>query len=199
VIFDPPQLTARQNYQLFTGTLTPRPIAWIGSFGADGVRNLAPFSFFGAVSSAPLLMMVSVGRRRGRRKDTAVNLLERKECVVHIPDERLARSMVATSAEVAPEVDEFTLAGLESVTADLVEAPRLVDAAVAFEARVVRHLELGDGPNDVFFLEAIRVHVADSLLGTDGLPDAHRWAAVGRLGKNDYCTIATVFELDRPD
>jgi flavin reductase (DIM6/NTAB) family NADH-FMN oxidoreductase RutF len=198
VIFDPRQLTARHNYQLFTGTLMPRPIAWIGSFGTDGVRNLAPFSFFGAVSSAPLLMMVSVGRRKGQRKDTAANLLSQRECVVHIPDEPSAPSMVATSTEAEPDVDEFTLTGLQSVPADLVHAPRLVNAAVAFESRVVRHIELGEGPNDVFFLEAVRVHVSDSLLGPDGLPDARRWAAVGRLGKNEYCTTATVFELDRP-
>lgn len=165
---------------------------------ADGVRNLAPFSFFGAVSTAPLLMMVSIGRRRGRRKDTAANLLVQNACVVHIPHEPMAGPMVATSAEVAPEVDEFELAALASVPADLVCAPRLVNAAVAFECRVVRHLELGDGPNDVFFLEALRVHVADELVGADGLPDATRWAAVGRLGKNEYCTTAAPFELDRP-
>lgn len=198
MIFDPAQQSARTNYQLFTGTLIPRPIAWVGSFGIDGVRNLAPFSFFGAVSSAPLLMMVSVGRRRGRQKDTAVNLLAQKQCVVHIPHEAATDAMVATSAEVPAAVDEFTLAGLDSVTADLVHAPRWAQAAVAFETRVVRHLELGDGPNDVFFLEAVRVHVADSLIGADGLPDARRWAAVGRLGKNEYCTTATLFERERP-
>lgn len=198
MIFDPRQLPARHCYQLFTGTLMPRPIAWVSSVAPDGVRNLAPFSFFGAVSSAPLLMMVSVGRRRGRRKDTANNLLAQKECVVHIPDADNVHVMVATSAEAAPDVDEFTLVGLDSVPADLVDAPRLVNAAVAFESRVVQHLELGDGPNDVFFLEALRVHVADFLLGSDGLPDARRWAAAGRLGKNEYCTTASVFEIDRP-
>lgn len=106
--------------------------------------------------------------------------------------------MVATSAEAAPDVDEFTLIGADSVPADLVNAPRLVGAAVAFESRVVQHLELGDGPNDVFFLEALRVHVADFLLGPDGLPASQLWAAAGRLGKNDYCTTETVFEVERP-
>ena len=198
MIFDPQTLTARQKYHLFTGTLMPRPIAWMGTFGATGVRNLAPFSFFGAVSSAPLIMMVSIGRRRGQRKDTVVNLLHHQECVVHISDESAAQIMVATSAEVPPEVDEFASNGLESVAADLVNAPRLVNVAVAFECRVSRHLELGDGPNDVFFLEALRVHVADALLGADGLPDSRRWAAVGRLGRSEYCTTSNVFDIERP-
>lgn len=198
MIFEPEQLTARMAYQVFIGALVPRPIAWVATQSADGVRNLAPFSFFGAVTSSPMTMMVSVGRRRGRRKDTATNLIHQRQCVVHIPDVALSRAMVATSAEVGPEVDEFELAGLTSVPADLVVAPRLEHAAVAFESKVVQHLEVGTGPNDVFFLEALRVHVADSLLGDDGLPDARRWTAVGRLGKEGYCSTADVFEIDRP-
>lgn len=199
MIFEPERLTARMAYQVFIGTLVPRPIAWVGTLSADGVRNLAPFSFFGGVTSSPMTMMVSVGRRRGRRKDTAVNLIHQRQCVVHIPDASLSEAMVATSAEVGPEVDEFELAGLTTVPADLVSAPRLERAVVAFESKLVQHLEIGDGPNDVFFLEVLRVHVADSLIGSDGLPDARRWAAVGRLGKNGYCSTAEVFEIDRPD
>lgn len=198
MIFDPSQLDAHTNYQLLTGGVVPRPIAWLGTYGPSGVRNIAPFSFFGAVTSAPLTLMVSIGRRKRHRKDSASNLLHHQQGVVHIPHEPLAAAMVATSAEVGPEVDEFELCGLTSMPADIVHAPRLPDAAVAFECRVVRHLELGDGPNDVFFLEALRVHVADDLIGSDGLLDAKRWAAVGRLGKNEYCTTSASFALDRP-
>lgn len=198
MIFDPSQLDPRTNYQLLTGGVVPRPIAWLATYCPIGVRNIAPFSFFGAVTSAPLTLMVSIGRRKRQRKDSATNLLHHQQGVVHIPHEPLAAAMVASSAEVAPEVDEFELCGLTSVPADIVHAPRLSDAAVAFECRVVRHLELGDGPNDVFFLQAVRVHVADVLLGSDGLPDAKRWAAVGRMGKNEYCTATALFELDRP-
>lgn len=198
MIFDPAQLPARINYQLFVGTVVPRPIAWLSSYSEKGSRNLAPFSFFGAVTSAPLTLMVSIGRRKGQRKDSAVNLVHHRQCVVHIPHEPLASMMVATSAEVEPDVDEFELAGVASVSADLVHAPRLPNAAVAFECRVLQQLEIGEGPNDVFFLEALRVHVADDLLGSDGLPDARRWAAIGRLGKNEYCTTSSVFAIDRP-
>lgn len=198
MIFDPAQLPARINYQLLVGTVVPRPIAWLSSYSESGRRNLAPFSFFGAVTSAPLTLMVSIGRRKGQRKDSAVNLVHHKQCIVHIPHEPLASVMVATSAEVEPDVDEFELTGLASVPGDVVHAPRLPNAAVAFECEVLQHLELGDGPNDVFFLEALRVHVADELLGNDGLPEARRWAAVGRLGKNDYCTTSCSFALERP-
>jgi flavin reductase (DIM6/NTAB) family NADH-FMN oxidoreductase RutF len=198
MIFDPSQLDARTNYQLLTAGVVPRPIAWLATYSANGVRNIAPFSFFGAVTSAPLTLMVSIGRRKRHRKDSANNLIHHQQGVVHVPHEPLARAMVATSAEVSAEVDEFELCGLASVPADVVHAPRLREAAVAFECRVTRHLELGDGPNDVFFLEAVRVHVADHLIGSDGLPDAKRWAAVGRLGKNEYCTTSASFALERP-
>lgn len=199
MIFDPKQLDARTNYQLLVGGVVPRPIAWLSTYSEARLRNLAPFSFFGAVTSAPLTLMVSIGRRKGQRKDSAENLLLQRQCVVHIPHEPLASAMVASSAEVAPDVDEFTLTGLDSVDADAVHAPRLPTAAVAFECRVERHLELGAARNDVFFLEAVLVHVADFLLGPDGLPDGKRWAAVGRLGKNEYCTTSALFTLERPD
>lgn len=198
MIFDAGQLGARQSYQLLIAALVPRPIAWVGTYAPNGGSNIAPFSFFGAVSSSPLLMMVSIGRRKGRRKDTAANLLHRHECVVHIPHEPLAASMVATSAEVGPEVDEFELAGLASVPADVVHAPRLKDAVVAFECRNTQHLELGSGPNDVFILEAVRVHIDDAVLGVDGLPDPARWAAVGRLGRDEYCAVTSTFSAPRP-
>jgi flavin reductase (DIM6/NTAB) family NADH-FMN oxidoreductase RutF len=198
VIFDPAQLPARINYQLFVGTVVPRPIAWLGSYSENGTCNLAPFSFFGAVTSAPLTLMVSIGRRKGQRKDSAVNLVHQRQCVVHIPHEPLASVMVATSADVDPDVDEFELVGLASVPSDVMHAPRVPSAAVAFECKVVQHLQMGEGPNDVFFLEAVRVRVADALLGSDGLPDARRWSAVGRLGKNEYCNTSSVFALDRP-
>lgn len=198
MVIDPASQSTRENYQLLISCLVPRPIAWVSTMSAEGLHNLAPFSFFGGVTAAPLTMMVSVGRRRGALKDTARNLLAQHQGVVHIPHRPLAEAMVATSAEVPAEVDEFELAHLQHVMADTVQARRLVDAAVAFECRMVRHLELGTGPNDVFFLEAARVHLHESVLGNDGLPDASKLAAVGRLGRHEYSDTEEVFSIPRP-
>jgi len=187
----------RDAYRLLISCLVPRPIAWVSTVDLGDRVNLAPFSFFGGVTTAPPLVMVSIGRRRGERKDTARNLLVSREAVVHICDRPLAESMVATSAEVEHGVDEFELAGLAKAPSVDVRPPRVADAAIALETRLERHMEIGDGPNDVFLLEVVRYHLRDDVLA-DGLPDPAKLAAVGRLGGAWYCDTAAPFEVTRP-
>jgi flavin reductase (DIM6/NTAB) family NADH-FMN oxidoreductase RutF len=185
-------------YRWMIACLVPRPIAWASTMSAQGEANLAPFSFFGGVSSHPPLVMLSVGRRRdGTRKDTAANLLATREAVLHVPDRTRAAAMVATSAEVAPGVDEFTLAGLARVPSAHVRPARVAGAPLAMEAVLDRHLEVGDGPVDLFLLRVLAFHVDDALL-VDGLPDPARLAAVGRLGGEAYCDTTQPFALPRP-
>ena len=118
-------LSGRESYRLMIACLIPRPIAWVSTVDLGARTNLAPFSYFGGVTSAPPIVMVSVGRRRGERKDTARNLLVSRECVIHICDRPLAEKMVATSADVEHDVDEFELAGLTKAPAVDVRAPRI--------------------------------------------------------------------------
>lgn len=194
---DPKDLSRRERYFLMTATLIPRPIAWVSTLSNSGDANLAPFSFFAGVSSDPPTVMVSVGKRRGVRKDTAENLLANGEAVIHLPHRPLAEAMVATSAEVAPDVDEFELAGLTKVAAVDVAPPRVREAAVAMEAKVSQHLEIGSAPMDVFFLEVVRLHLDDRFVKDNRL-DARSLAVVGRLGGAQYCDTASVFEIPRP-
>lgn len=198
---DPAALAPREAYRWLIACLVPRPVAWVSTLSATGVANLAPFSFFGGVTSDPPTVMLSVGRRAGPagrvRKDTAANLLATREAVVHIPDRARAAAMVATSADVAPEVDEFDLAHLAKAPSTRVRAPRVADAPIAMEAVLEQHLELGRGPVDVFFLRLVRLHVADRLL-VDGLPDPARLEAVGRLGGDAYCDTAQPFHVRGP-
>lgn len=187
----------RDAYRLLISCLVPRPIAWVSTVDLGDRVNLAPFSFFGGVTTAPPLVMVSIGRRRGERKDTARNLLVAREAVVHICDRPLAEKMVATSAEVEHGVDEFELAHLAKAPSVDVRPPRVADAAIALETRLERHMEIGEGPNDVFLLEVVRYHLRDDVLA-DGLPDPAKLAAVGRLGGAWYCDTAAPFEVTRP-
>ena len=105
--------------------------------------------------------------------------------------------MVATSAEVEHGVDEFELAGLTKAESVDMRPPRVADAPIAMEARLERHVEIGDGPNDVFLLEIVRYHLRDDVL-VDGLPVPARLAAVGRLGGPAYCDTAEPFDVARP-
>jgi flavin reductase (DIM6/NTAB) family NADH-FMN oxidoreductase RutF len=176
----------------------PRPVAWLSTLAADGTPNLAPFSFFGGVTSDPPTVMVSIGRRAsGAHKDTAANLLATREGVVHIADRIHAERMVLTSKEVAPDVDEFDLAALAKVPSVRVKPWRVATAPIAMEAVVEQHVEVGRGPVDLFLLRIVLYHASDDLL-VDGVPDAARLSAVGRLGGEQYSDTAHPFRIPRP-
>ena len=194
----PSSLSAPDAYRLLISCVVPRPIAWVSTLDADGRGNLAPFSFFAGVTSSPPTVMVSIGRTRGRRKDTAANLLATREAVVHIPPRRLAAQMVQTSAEVPHEVDEFDLAMLPRTPSVDVRPPRIDGSPLAMECVLDRHLEMGDGPQDVFFLRVVRFHVADDVLDASGRPDPVKLDATGRLGGESYCATTQVFAIPRP-
>ncbi len=194
---DPSTLTGRDAYRTLISCLIPRPIGWVSTVDDKGRLNLAPFSFFGGVTTDPMTVMLSVGRRRGVRKDTASNLIVTREAVVHICDRPLADAMVATSAEVPMDQDEFALAGLTAVPSAEVVPPRIQEAKIAMEATVQEHLEVGNGPNDVFLLEIVHLHIAAEIM-VDGLPDAALLQAVGRMGGAEYCDTALPFVVHRP-
>jgi flavin reductase (DIM6/NTAB) family NADH-FMN oxidoreductase RutF len=194
---DPRTLSPQSAYQLLTSLVVPRPVAWVSTLDTQGRANLAPFSFFGGVSTHPPIVMVSIGRREGAPKDTAANLLATGEGVVHICHRPLAAEMVATSANPDAATDEFELAGLAKAPAVKVAALRIAAAAVALEAKVERHLEVGAGPNDVFLLEVVHIHVDDAYV-VDGLADPAKLEAVGRLGGRLYCDTSAPFEASRP-
>ena len=194
---DPSTLSRRDKYFLLTTCVVPRPIAWVGTVAPDGTPNLAPYSFFGGVCTDPPTVMVSVGRRRGQRKDTAVNLLDNGEGVIHIVTAPLAEQMVKTSGEYASHVDELAHVGLTPGSSERVAPSRVSEAAVAMEAKVVHHQEVGNGPVDLFLMEIVLVHLADEVL-VDGLPDPRRLQAVGRLGKQAYAHVKDPYDISRP-
>jgi flavin reductase (DIM6/NTAB) family NADH-FMN oxidoreductase RutF len=195
---DPATLGRRESYQWLIACLVPRPIAWLTTKDDADTVNLAPFSFFGGVTSDPMTVMVSIGRRRdGQAKDTARNLLGRGEGVVHIPTLRDATAMVGSSADLPPHESEVEALGLALTPSAVVAVPRLAGAALALEARVQSHTEVGRGPVDLFLLEIVQLHADDAVL-VDGLPDPARLAALGRLGGASYCTTASPFAIARP-
>jgi flavin reductase (DIM6/NTAB) family NADH-FMN oxidoreductase RutF len=194
---DPTTLRGPDRYRLLIACLLPRPIAWVSTLSPQGTANLAPFSFFAGVTSHPPTVMLSVARRRDQPKDTSRNLIATGECVIHIPPRALAEAMVATSAEVGPEVDEFALVGLEQALSFAVRPPRVAAAPIAMECRLSQHLQVGTLPTDVFLLEIVHLYVSDEVLDS-GLPDPVRLAAVGRLGGEQYCDTHEVFTIARP-
>ena len=195
---DAAELDRRERYHLMIACVVPRPIAWTSTMSSAGITNLAPFSFFGGVSSDPPTVMLSIGRRSdASHKDTGRNLLETSEAVVHICSRDDGEVMVASSEGLPPETSEIDHLKLSTTASDRVAPPRLTDAAIAMEARRVHHQEVGHGPIDLFLLEVVRFHLREDLL-SDGLPDPARLQAVGRMGGSYYCDTAAPFVIDRP-
>ena len=183
----------------FYRILIPRPIAWVSTRSKEGIDNLAPFSFYGAVSSNPPIVSLRIGRRAGKHKDTSRNLIDTGECVIHLTSVELSEKVVKTSAELPPEDDEFEIAGLEKIKSTDVKPPRLKDAKVALEGKLYRHLEVGNGPGDMLLVEIVRIHIDDDILDERGRPDPSKLDPLARLGGRQYTSLTEAWEIIRPD
>jgi flavin reductase (DIM6/NTAB) family NADH-FMN oxidoreductase RutF len=197
---DPAAMAPPSVYKLLIGCVVPRPIAWVSTVGADGVPNLAPFSFFMGVCNEPPTIAFSSGRREGAKKDTVANAEHTGDFVVNVVDDPLAEQMNLTSGEYAPEVDEFALAGLAPAPSVKVRAPRLAEAPISLECRVDRIIPVGRGPHSLVLGEIVYFHVRDELYdpGT-GRIDMRGLRPVGRLAGNLYAHVHDIFEMKRPN
>ena len=197
--FDASDLRGRDLYRLMTSLVVPRPIAWVGTRAASGVDNLAPFSYFMAVSSKPPALAISVARPRTGHKDTARNILETGVFTVSIVDRSTARPMVRTSLPYPPEVSEFGAAGLTPVPGDRVAAPYPAEARASMECRLLHRLEMPT--TDLLVGEVVRFHLDDGVLAAgEGPPrvDAAALDAVARLGGVQYAWAPEIVELPPP-
>jgi len=192
-------LPRRECYQLMTGMILPRPIAWVSTVGEDGIFNLAPFSFFTGITSKPPILCLSIGSRRGRQKDTLRNIESTKDFVVNVVDETLAERMNQTSAEYPSYVSEFKETGLTPLPSDKVRSPRVAESPINMECELLKILEFGENPNTTSLIigQIVRAHVKDALL-RDGTIDISKLKLIGRLGDDLYCHTQDVFEMKRP-
>ncbi|HSG65833.1 MAG TPA: flavin reductase family protein [Gammaproteobacteria bacterium] len=183
--------------------IVPRPIGWISSLSADGHVNLAPFSFFNAVSMAPpMLMFCNNGpHAHGGVKDSERNAASGGEFVFNMATWDLREQMNLTSAALPHGGDEFELAGLTKAPSRIVKPPRVAESPIALECRTWKLVELPpspDGsPNTMVIGEVVGVHIADEAL-TNGLVDTARIKPIGRLGYTDYVVVDEVFSMTRP-
>lgn len=195
-------LPAREAYAWMTDLITPRPIAWVSTVDAEGRSNLAPFSFFNGVTSAPpTLLFVPVNLRDGAKKDTVRNLEAVPECVVHIVPHALAAKMNACAARLPHGESEFSAFEIEPSPSLKVRPPRVAAAPAAFECRVRQIVPVGEGPMaaHVVICDIVWLRVRDEVLGANGAVDAAKLDAVGRLGGESYATTRDRFQLERPD
>jgi flavin reductase (DIM6/NTAB) family NADH-FMN oxidoreductase RutF len=204
--FDPARESVQNIYKLMIGAIVPRPIAFVSSLDERGLRNLAPFSFFTAVSADPpmVLFCPSVRREEPQRglathKDTLLNVIATREFVLNVVTETIGEKMNATSAQVPPEVDEFELAGLTPLPSELVKPPRVGESPVQMECRLRQVIEVSDRPagGSIVLGEVVRFHISENLVENFRI-DPDKLAAIGRMGGPTYVRTRDRFDLQRP-
>jgi len=194
---DPRTLSSTAVYKLLISSVVPRPIAWVSSVDADGVANLAPFSYFMAITDEPPTIAFSCSPRAGNRKDTLRNVEATGEFVVNVVDDDRAEQMNLSSGDYPPELDEFALTKLTPAPSVVVKAPRVAEAPISMECKVVRILPVGRA--HLTLGEIVQWHVRDDVYdAATGRLDMHRLRPVGRLTGNLYSHIHDIFEMKRP-
>jgi flavin reductase (DIM6/NTAB) family NADH-FMN oxidoreductase RutF len=192
---DPSLHSTADNYKILTNLVVPRPIAWVTSLSQAGVVNLAPFSFFNAVGSDPLYVVISIGcRDNGTPKDTARNILASGEFVVNLVTEELFDAMNISAADFPPDQSELAAANISAAPSVRVKAPRLARAQASLECTLFKSEPIG--ANTLFIGEVVMFHVADHLLG----PRMHinNFAPIGRLGSPSvYFRTTDRFDVPR--
>jgi flavin reductase (DIM6/NTAB) family NADH-FMN oxidoreductase RutF len=201
---DPAYLDPETAYRLITGVVVPRPIAWVTSLSATGVLNLAPFSAFMFVAPKPPMLAISVGRKGTIYKDTAQNILNNEEYVVHIADSSLMNAVHESSTEHPSDVSEVDELGLATLPGERIKVPRLAAAPIAMECRFRQCLEFGETRSRLIVGEVLVFHIRDGLLNngkieTEALDPIARIAGPRYARLGEITTLKSVFQTSKTE
>lgn len=199
--------SSNEAYHLLTQTVIPRPIAWILSANEAGMGepyNLAPFSFFNALASAPPTLIVSIGKKpSGEEKDTRANLIEGNKCVVHIPQIQDMQAVSDSSKTLSYGESELKEVNMETSVFEGFDLPRLASCPIAFGCSVAKVIEWGAAPQALILLEISIAYIDDAICELDEKKrvriDASKLNPLARLGANQYAALGEVLSLSRPD
>lgn len=185
----------------FNAIVTPRPIGWISTRGADGANNLAPYSFFNGVAYVPpQVMFASTGVKDDRdgTKDSVANIRETGVFCVNVVEAAARDAMNASSATLPAGTDEFAEAGVVAAECKSIDCARVASAPASLECRMTQIVQIEGAANYVVFGEVTGVHLRDDCV-VDGRFDITTYQPLSRLGYRDYTVVRDLFELTRPD
>ncbi|MGQ9008335.1 flavin reductase family protein [Bacillus stercoris] len=202
-IFQADQLSAKDTYKLLSGTVIPRPIAFVTTLSSGGTVNAAPFSFYNVVSSDPPLLSISVNRAGGRQKDTARNAVENGEFVVHVSDEAIIEDINETAANLGPDESELTRTSLHPVESKAVSVPGIQEARIRFECTLERHItfdnDQGITTADLLIGRVVCFHLDEKVYDAEkGYILTDELKPASRLAGNHYAKLGEEFTLIRP-
>ena len=197
------QMSSSDIYFAMTQTLVPRPIAWVLSENVDGSLNLAPFSYFNAISSDPPLICLSVGKKPdGMPKDTRVNIQQRKHFVVHIAHTDMLEALNTSAKPLPAGESEVDMLGLETVPFTGFSLPRLQDCKVAFACELFSEVPLQEGGYSLLLGKISTLYADESIASVNESGrfrvDATAFQPLGRLGAGEYMTFGKRIVLKSP-
>ncbi|NQZ72587.1 MAG: flavin reductase family protein [Dinoroseobacter sp.] len=184
----------------FNAIVSPRPIGWISTRGADGSENLAPYSFFNAVAYVPpQVMFASTSSKpdRGDTKDSVSNIRDTGVFCVNVVEYAMRDVMNVSSGPWPREVDEFEKAGVERVACETIACSRVANAPANLECKLTQIVKLEGAANFAVFGEVVGIHLRDDCL-VDGMFDVTTFNPLARLGYRDYTKVSDLFSLKRP-
>lgn len=195
------ELTQKEMYKLLIGSVIPRPVLMLSTLSENNQLNLAPFSFFSIVSYNPPLLMVSIQRKNGEKKDTARNILNMGEAVGHIVDEQTVQAVNITAAPFKYGESELPASGLTAVESLVVQPPGIKESKIRYELSLYQHIPIKDDDTkmiaDLFLLRVEYIHINESVYqDTYVLPE--KLNPVSRLAGNDYASLGNIFTIERP-
>jgi flavin reductase (DIM6/NTAB) family NADH-FMN oxidoreductase RutF len=201
--FEPKDLPVPNVHQYLIGGIGPRPIALVSTLSEDGIPNLTPFSFFNAFGANPPIIAFSPSRR-GRTaslKNSYINLMKTRECVVQVVTYSIVEQVNIASAEYPFEVNEFGKSGLTPINSDLVKPFRVKESPFQMECimKEMRSFSEKGSAANIAICEVIKFHIAEDIID-DGIIRPDLIDLVGRMGADYYCRAINpnIFELPQP-
>lgn len=182
------------RYKLLTGTVIPRPIAFVTTLNDDGGVNAAPFSEFMIFATSPGLLGFSSGMGRFGEKDTVVNIKRTGEFVINTVPECLADDVQGCAEELPRNVSEIENRNLALLPSHSIKTPRVARSKIQFECRLHRLVELGAGPNTIVIGEIVLVHARRGLV-RNAKVDPAEYAPLGRIGGRRYCKLGEFIDV----
>jgi len=204
LVIDPKELPIPQLHQYLIGSVGPRPICFASTVDANGVPNLAPFSFFNVFSANPPILVFAPNNsgRTGQPKHTLLNVKEVPEVVINVVTESMVEQMNVAAAPWDKGVSEFEKAGFTPVQSDLVKPFRVAESPSQIECKVleIKEMGVGGGAGNLVICQVVRMHIKDEVLNDENKIDQRKMKLVGRLGASWYSKTddAALFELAQP-